>query len=560
MIATKRLKDPIYRYINIPNEYSKRIIDTVTFQRLRRIVQTSYSPLYASSLHNRFVHSLGVFHLGEIAANTIVEQVKVKGFEIQKLDEIKEIFLLACLLHDVGHAPFSHTGEKFYLTDEPRNKYKKLHSTLSTVVDSKELSEDIPQNDSQAAAPHEITSAIIGITAFKEFFPSPFHKEFFARCITGYKYSTSNTYNSFLNCFISLLNSKVIDVDRLDYLIRDAFFTGFDTISIDYERLLTSLTIVLTHVESDEGEDDEDDFDKCARYEIAYQKNAISVIENVVYAHDAERKWIQNHPVVLYDIYIMQHVMTQLDKQIGNKKNKLFSIETLGAEGIVFSEDLNISLLCDDDIIFLMKSKVKDPLSKEYFNRCNRRHPLWKSEAEYKAYFLQLIGEGDILNRLEAALVETEKYITKNSDSWIINDELIEKLNTEIQKLESPGEVKLKEHTRTHQLTKKRNISKVLKSLQKYARSRNQECDFTILGASQFYSGFNRPDVSNINIVFNTKKGEKTSKFGNIVSLLNSEEKWRDNFFYLYHKDNSSTEVDKEDIFNRLIQEFISQN
>ena len=69
-----------------------------------------------------------------------------------------------------------------------------------------------------------------------------------------------------------MLNSKVIDVDKLDYLIRDAYITGFDTVSIDFERLLSSLTI-----SKDKG-----------KYKIAYYKNAISVIENVVYAHDKE--------------------------------------------------------------------------------------------------------------------------------------------------------------------------------------------------------------------------------------------------------------------------------
>lgn len=86
MNDVKRLKDPIYGYINIPGRYSRDIVDTDVFQRLRRIVQTSYAPLYASSVHNRFVHSLGVYHLGEIAANTIVAQVKIKGFEIEQLE------------------------------------------------------------------------------------------------------------------------------------------------------------------------------------------------------------------------------------------------------------------------------------------------------------------------------------------------------------------------------------------------------------------------------------------------------------------------------------------
>lgn len=64
----KKIKDPIYGYVKIPVEYMEEIIDKAEFQRLRRILQTSYSPLYSSAIHNRFVHSIGVFHLGSIAA------------------------------------------------------------------------------------------------------------------------------------------------------------------------------------------------------------------------------------------------------------------------------------------------------------------------------------------------------------------------------------------------------------------------------------------------------------------------------------------------------------
>ena len=63
----KRIKDPIYGYIQIPVKYMTDIVDTAAFQRLRRILQTSYSPLYSSAVHNRFVHSMGVYYLGELA-------------------------------------------------------------------------------------------------------------------------------------------------------------------------------------------------------------------------------------------------------------------------------------------------------------------------------------------------------------------------------------------------------------------------------------------------------------------------------------------------------------
>ena len=126
-----------------------------------------------------------------------------------------------------------------------------------------------------------------------------------------------------------MLNSKIIDVDKLDYLIRDAYITGFDTANIDFERLLSSLTISMND----------------GKYEIAYYKNAISVIENVVYAHDSERKWIQTHPVVLYEAYILQHVIAYLSDKIDKYGKKLFSLETLGTRGKKFDNGLFISLL-----------------------------------------------------------------------------------------------------------------------------------------------------------------------------------------------------------------------
>ena len=73
----KKFKDPIYGYISIPVEIIKNVVDTAVFQRLRRIVQTSYAPLYSSAVHNRFVHSIGVFHLGRIASGKLQHGVLI---------------------------------------------------------------------------------------------------------------------------------------------------------------------------------------------------------------------------------------------------------------------------------------------------------------------------------------------------------------------------------------------------------------------------------------------------------------------------------------------------
>ena len=240
-----------------------------------------------------------------------------------------------------------------------------------------------------------------------------------------------------------MLNSKVIDVDRLDYLIRDAYFTGFETVNIDYMRLLTSLTIII-----------EDN-----RAKLGYNKNAISVIENVVYAHDAERKWIQTHPIVLYDMYIIQHVIDKLNKKVSIDDNrKLFSLESLGVAGNKLNDGLEISLLCDDDIVHLLKNNKEDSLCMEYFSRKNRRHPLWKSESEYKAYILLQFGSnGKVLETLKKALVETEKYMRNYSESWIINDSIIDKIKSELKNLDNSGD-EVDENTKNVQKNIKRKL------------------------------------------------------------------------------------------------------
>jgi len=530
----KRIKDPIYGYIKIPVKYMTNIVDTAVFQRLRRVIQTSYSPLYSSAVHNRFVHSMGVFYLGELTVKQLVKEVKKKVNPSMDLENIGELFKLACLLHDVGHAPFSHTGEEFYLGKD--HDYTRLHNKLVETIGNENFSKDIPKASSSAAAPHEIMSAIIGILEFESFFGGMDEKEFFARCITGYKYSEETTENNIKNCFISMLNSKVIDVDKLDYLIRDAYITGFDTVNIDFERLLSSLTIS----------------ENKGKYKIAYYKNAISVIENVVYAHDAERKWIQTHPVVLYEAYILQHIISYLNEKFDDEDKKLFSLESLSKKGQDFKNGLSISLLCDDDIIYLMKNSFPSELCEEFFERRIRRHPVWKSEAEYKAFVLDLASGGKWLEKFEKAMDVTAMYLIKSTDSWVIDKALISKLEREKETLLNTD---MDMQTKNVQLENKDMILKVIHSLKDYAGQKGIDCNFVILKASQFNSGFGKPDFSATNIAFQTKEGEKVAAVGKIVTALEAKERERDNFFYLFYKRKEEVDTDKNDIDNQEICE-----
>ncbi|MBQ3334006.1 MAG: HD domain-containing protein [Eubacteriaceae bacterium] len=478
--------------------------------------------------------------MGSIACQSVFDDLKTceQTKILADWDKIKEVFLLACLLHDVGHAPFSHTGEKYYLDDN--GGYALLHQKLADVVGTDSFRADIPR-DSMSAAPHEIMSAIVALENFRCYLSDDFSKELFARCITGYQYKENELTCSALNCVISMLNSKVIDVDRLDYLIRDAYFTGFETVNIDYLRLLRSLTVIV----------------KGNVAKLGFNKNAISVIENVVYAHDAERKWIQTHPIVLYDMYIIRHVIDALHKAFSTEENKLFSLESLSVPGHRLQNGMKMCLLCDDDIVHLLKQKLDDRLCAEFFSRKDRRHPLWKSEAEYNAYLtLQYGADGKVFEALTDALSETEKYMYKNSDSWIINEDVIRQIESDLEAIKQM-EKDVDPKSLESQEKSKEKILKVVQTLKTCADKNGLDCDFVLLEVNRFYSGFNKEDLLEMPIKFPEKSVDNTFSLKDLIKLLESgEEKNDKRFFYLYYQA-SDHPIDKAKLCAELYKAFM---
>ena len=521
----KTLRDPIYGYIDIKEDIIYNIVDTSGFQRLRNIIQTSYAPLYSSAVHNRFVHSLGVYYLGSIVSNSIRDH-KDEYSDIKDLDRILEIFELACLLHDLGHAPFSHTGEIYYLDNGKRDI---LHSKIVELTGDKGLEQEI-QGKNYNAAPHELMSVIVALKYYDFLFNNEQEKSFFARCIVGYSYSKDTSegkaIDSFKNCMISLLNSSVIDVDKLDYLIRDAYIIGFDTVSIDYQRLLKSIRF-----KKSDG-----------KYVVAYTKQAISVIENVVYAHDAERKWIQNHPVVQYESYLLQNAIQELDKKYPDKK--LFSFEALTEEGIEIDGNFKISLLSDADIVFLMKN-LDSNIVKEYYNRNRRRHPLWKSEAEYKANFCVAYND-EVFNVIENALDVLCKNLNFICKSQELNDIALKKCEENIDKLNETLKVGVDEQKiNTVIAEQKKNIA-WLRVFKNFAKSQEIDFDFIILKENQFNSGFAKEAFGDIKIEFNGLKNLKY--FKEVTNTLKADKSQREKFFYLFYRRKEGPEHKRIDI------------
>lgn len=187
----KVINDPIHGSIKIPTNIILDIINHPYFQRLRRISQTGLlSLIFPSAVHTRFQHVLGAMHLMSEALDTL----KSKGVDIS--DEEKQAAMIAILLHDIGHGPFSHALEGLLVENWS-------HEKLSLLL-MKELNSFFSG---------ELSLAI-------EMFQGKYHRRFFNQLI-----------------------SSQLDVDRLDYLKRDSFFTGVLEGDINVSRIISMMEV-----------------------------------------------------------------------------------------------------------------------------------------------------------------------------------------------------------------------------------------------------------------------------------------------------------------------------
>lgn len=514
----KRIKDPIYGYIEIP-DFVQKIIDTSVFQRLRDIVQTSYMSLYPSATHNRFSHSIGVYYLGTLALHGLKENLDLRV--IENFEAYFKVFQLACLLHDVGHAPFSHTGEQYYLKNSER---KDLHEELVKLVKDENLEKEISENGYKAA-PHELISAIVGVKAFRLYLNK--EASFFARCITGYKHTIDlDAGKKFQNSLIELLNSKVIDVDKLDYLIRDSYCTGFDTVKIDYQRLLSSLCFV----------------GNSSEYKIGFNKSAISVLENVVYAHDAERKWIQNHPSVIYEMYLMEQILDRIIKECF--RNEYLDSSLLSVIGKNIPKLGKIRLLSDSSIIYLLKSIESNNFIDEFLSRNKRKKPLWKSESEFNAIF----QDDDEISIVIDEFGKLEKYIKKLGFPFVINSEVKEKCGSEISELE-----KNSNDSKKHSLVSERKkYLEMIKMMLDLLDENEREAGIVIRFTDQFISGFSKKEFSEIKISFSNLA--EPCNFGTVTSILKPQFAMNQRKFFYIFSPHGKTDIDIKELHKKLLQ------
>ena len=196
----KIINDPVYGFIDINSDLIFDLIEHPYFQRLRRIKQLGLTDLvYPGALHTRFHHALGAMHLMEQALISLSS----KGIAVSKKEV--EAAKVAILLHDIGHSPFSHALE---------------YSILSNVK-------------------HESISELVMEALNKEF------KGKLSLAIEMFK----NTYS---RRFFHQLISSQLDLDRLDYLNRDCFFTGVHEGTIGAERIIKMLNVANDELVIDE--------------------------------------------------------------------------------------------------------------------------------------------------------------------------------------------------------------------------------------------------------------------------------------------------------------------
>jgi HD superfamily phosphohydrolase len=188
----KIFNDPIYGFITLPNTLIYDLVQHPYFQRLRRISQMGLSYLvYPGAHHTRFHHALGCMHIMQKA----IDVLRFKGVEISKEEE--KALYIAILLHDIGHGPFSHAMEHSIVEDVN-------HEAISLLF-MQELNKQFNG---------ELTLAI-------EIFQEKYHRKFMLQLI-----------------------SSQLDMDRMDYLRRDSFYTGVAEGNINSERLIQMMNVV----------------------------------------------------------------------------------------------------------------------------------------------------------------------------------------------------------------------------------------------------------------------------------------------------------------------------
>ena len=399
------------------------IINTPEFQRLRSIEQGSFRPVFPGARHDRFIHSLGTYHLaGKFVEHfflNIRQDLKARGKSVPTLaaadvKRLKTTFRYAALLHDIGHAPFSHTTEELFA--EPIGStglpliWEQLCDEVKAVASAAEYDRFVKSTAKKVGAPHEIASAVLLIRNRSTFLQGEGARdvdlELAARMVIGYTYKSTDVgadpkeaeEKGIRNCLIQLLNSSILDVDRLDYLGRDTMMSGFTNAPLDLECLASSVTAVRM---------------ADGWLAPAYRDSALRVFDLMFQAKLSHDAWVLASPAGPYDAGLTAHCIRRLNDLIDPGYTRtIFSIEALGRTGVDM-KGKHYRLLSDVDIAADLKAQT-DPEFQELYTRelGKRRLPAWRSYYEFQHIFndpANGITAEAVFNRFKPLLEYMEK-------------------------------------------------------------------------------------------------------------------------------------------------------
>lgn len=310
MDNTKFIRDLVHGYVYL-TKFDLELIDTPEFQRLKDIRQLTCQNVYPAARHTRFEHSLGVLELTRQALknlnqNCILTNPSSKGTEIFG-DRLTFNAALAALLHDVGHCPFSHMGEVEF------DKVHVFDSLCDLITKCEELKDTSLLKDFQKNKPgstHEQMSCVVILGKLYRRLSSAgwtdkdgsrirVDFELIIRSIIGLPYDMSSQAlyeeNKQKNVIVGLINSKIFDMDKLDYIMRDALCTGIGTPSIDTHRLFNNM-----YINSERN------------YTLVFLQRAVPALQNMVEARDALYMYVYNHHVTVFSDFMYSYIFRRL--------------------------------------------------------------------------------------------------------------------------------------------------------------------------------------------------------------------------------------------------------
>jgi HD superfamily phosphohydrolase len=430
----KIIRDTIYTYIEI-EENALPVINLDSFQRLRNIKQLTIQHLYPSANHTRFEHSLGVTHL----ALSVFERIKADLLDNKKDDLFKEhegdlfrdqYFLknhlfYAALLHDVGHAPLSHVGEYFFNKDE-------ILAEIRQELKNNDYKFSVDFLENENIAPHELMSCYVIIKKFANTLKPCYYAvteknflfdfEFIFRIVCGSKYQDNGNDHAIIdikNTIISIVHSNSIDVDKIDYLLRDNKMVGYIGPQIDVSRLIMSVII--------DGEGG-----------LMFTQMGLSALQGLIDCRDNLYLWVFNHHTVVYTDYLYQEYFTHFNNLSAGNKGQF---EEEMPSGFLFScRAIADNCVSDIDALSMINrayrtvkngntlSKYTVRLVNQLMNR-NFLKSLWKTLNQYND-FLSDCGYKTIDDHKKLT-----EYISKKENRIKLIHEITNELNIDLGNL-----------------------------------------------------------------------------------------------------------------------------